>query len=67
MHFEDYNYDNFNKHILIDPNKEGDDNYEDTELNKDPSDSLLSDENSARQMVGFSAPPGGLNKHDENG
>ena len=31
MFFEDYNYDNFNKHILIDPNKEDNFDYEETE------------------------------------
>lgn len=68
MHFEDYNYDHFNKHILIDPNKEDDDEYQETEQEpvKGKASHLDSEEDSLEgKPVGYRAPPEGFNKMDD--
>jgi len=57
MHFEDYNYELFNKYILIDPNKgEYDETYEEDEEEGTIGDTTKS------PMVGYSVPPGGMIK-----
>ena len=64
MHFEDYNYEMFNKWILIDPNKISDDEREEEAASPDLK-KMHTDSQSEEDMVGFSAPPGGLNKADD--
>ena len=51
MHFEDYNYEMFNKYVLIDPAKEN-------ELDEEEDDENL-DSPPREKMLGFSAPPNG--------
>lgn len=50
MHFEDYNYELYNRYVLIDPAKE---NYE------EPSDPGEPESPVKEKMLGFSAPPTG--------
>ena len=50
MHFEDYNYELYNKYVLIDPAKE----------NEEPSEDGDNPDSPPREkMLGFSAPPNG--------
>jgi hypothetical protein len=56
MHFEDYNYNAFNKYILIDPNREP------SELEDDDD----ADSSRREKKLGFSAPPGGRDNLDPN-
>ena len=51
MHFEDYNYELYNKYVLIDPAKQ--------EYCEDPSDAGDPDSPAKEKMLGFSAPPTG--------
>jgi len=57
MHFEDYNYDYYNKYILIDPNKI--DGESDEENNNQPQIEKPDG------MLGFKAPPGGGLQREE--
>ena len=52
MHFEDYNYDLFNKYVLIDPNKGVESSWSEGE--NDDEDAHESSKSS--EMVGFSLP-----------
>ena len=55
MHFEDYNYNAFNKYILIDPNREP------SELEDDDD----ADSSRREKKLGYSAPPGGRDNLDK--
>lgn len=68
MFFEDYNYEPYNRHILIDPNKVSDDEdeYLFSDIMKSNAKDQESDPDKPGKMVGFSAPPGGLKKGDDD-
>lgn len=58
MHFEDYNYNAFNKYILIDPNREPSELEDDDDAGSEHREKKL----------GFSAQPGGrdMDPNDES-
>lgn len=68
MFFEDYNYEPYNRHILIDPNKVSDeeDEYMLSDVMKSQAKENESDIDKPGKQLGFSAPPGGLKKRDDD-